>query len=524
MNTEKNVAQAGAEEESAPVYSYHTFIFPFLWGVSLDGSTVKRSNFEKCLHPRWCRSKASDDTWSDTELYSQYCYFNQAARNAIYDTLGNHPEEIVHNYLFNLSSGEAKDAKEGIELEHKRQKGAESKAEFTISCTVNDIIKQYILKLNGIRMKLYNTGIGLLIFELENYTYTSLDDINKINEYGRRLYMPYVSCGMCADSITVSSSEIKSFNITSKIRDDKVQNIKLPSFITELLSNGKYSVSTETANENTYYIEPVIGDRMYVCCIYQNTDIVNRLSHWNGENYAYLSDALHQSPSEDANNCAVDLYKFVFVDGNSFSCPNREMLHASLSEHIYARWIEWGTVHGITEYSTMCVTSGISVPSVGPPFLIDYTEMVYLALAQRASLLVFERRLSDSALKKVDIKEVQNDYIMFQSQLLLQEVTPEQQGIELYNELVESMYIEKQSQQIENQISGLFDLKNYKNDSIESTVLYLLALLGITETVNSIGDWINLSPFDIVFPLRTFIAVAVGVAGSAAYWIFKHKK
>ena len=124
------------------------------------------------------------------------------------------------------------------------------------------------------------------------------------------------------------------------------------------------------------------------------------------------------------------------------------------------------------------------------PFLTEYIEMIFLAIAQRASLLVFERLISDSAQGKQKIIDVQQKYIQFQSQLLLQEITPEQQGIELYDELLESLFIEKESAQIENQIAALFDRKNYENDKNESWILFILAILGVAEAVEIITDWL----------------------------------
>ena len=133
--------------------------------------------------------------------------------------------------------------------------------------------------------------------------------------------------------------------------------------------------------------------------------------------------------------------------------------------------------------------------------------MIYLAIAQRSSLLVFERLISDSALEKQQIIEVQQKYIMFQSQLLLQEVTPEQQGIELYDELIESLFIERESEQIENQISALFDRKNYENDKTESNILFMLAILGVAELVDIVSGPLGWQFWVIFILIVVFLAV-----------------
>lgn len=456
-----------------PVISYHTFIFPFLWNVNSGKKRISRDEFEKCKHPYWKREKFDELNRSSSEFLAQYRYFNPAARNAIYDS--DEENGIVHNYRFDFN-------RPNESASFCIQKGEQS----------------YTLTVSDIRLKLYNSGIGLIVYELENYDYSALKDINKINDYGRRLYMPFVNdygeCKLCADSITVKcgNQEFAHSVISGSDTSDGSQ-IVLPEFITKLLSNDEYSVTTQAPTKRSFRIEPVIGDRMFVACICQHNWLVNTVSQWNKETgrYAYLEDALTKSPT-DRDNCARMLYEMIFIDGDGISCVNRTMLHKLLDDHVYARWLEYGTVTGITEYSMVCATSGLSYLSGA--FLTEYVEMVELVLAQRASLLVFERMISDSALKKADIKRIQEQYILFQSQLLLQEVTPEQQGIELYEELLESLFIEKQSEQIEQQVEALFALKNYKNDSTESLILLVLAVLGISETVSTAADWFSGAP------------------------------
>jgi len=46
----------------------------------------------------------------------------------------------------------------------------------------------YLLKLEGVNLRLFDTGVGILSFEVENYNYHQVEDILKINDYGRRVY------------------------------------------------------------------------------------------------------------------------------------------------------------------------------------------------------------------------------------------------------------------------------------------------------------------------------------------------
>ncbi len=98
------------------LYSYHTFIFPFIWN---QNGKVTRKQFEKCMHPAWEPDFREDSKRKPEEkenasgkdakkklaydplLYGQYCYFNPAARNVIFMEEGD-KNPIVRNFRFNL--------------------------------------------------------------------------------------------------------------------------------------------------------------------------------------------------------------------------------------------------------------------------------------------------------------------------------------------------------------------------------------------------------------------------------------
>lgn len=77
-------------------------------------------------------------------------------------------------------------------------------------------------------------------------------------------------------------------------------------------------------------------------------------------------------------------------------------------------------------------------------------------------------------------------YVCFQSQLLLTEVTPQQQGIELYDMLLENLYINKEKDEVESRIRSLFDLKNFLSDRIENNILFGIAVLGVLGVVSAV--------------------------------------
>ncbi len=460
-------------------YSCHTFIFPFLWN---DSGRVAREEFKKCINEGWVEDKPQfKEGAPNAELYNQYHYFNRAARNAIY-TADFTRDCVVWNYRFDLNKFDTNTVKYII------QKG-DFKAELLVK---------------GMRLKLFNTGVGMLIFELENYEAIDEKLVIKINEFGRRVFLPYVftdekgdrACSLFPDNIglSVGGKNIEgAFDSLKNVTLSDERDTVLISPITYLLSNDTLGITTkENHSDNEFYIETIIDDRMFVASIVADQGLADAVSVREGGEYKYLFDATSCAP-EDNSNTARRLYEMMFVDGDGLSCYNREMLRTLLKKHIHGRWLERGSITGITEYSFVTVTNSPEYTVV--PFLTQYIEMVVLALAQRASLLAFERIISEIACGKNDmsVDAVQRDYVMFQSELLLQEITAQQQGIELYDMLLENLFINKQQKEIEGQINSLLELNTSHHEKAENFILFILALFSISETVQIIfGDWFGL--------------------------------
>ena len=487
-----------SKQEKKP-FSYHTFIFPFIWN---HNGKVSRKRFEKCMHPNWEPDERSDVF--DSSLYGQYCYFNQAARNVIFMEKGDR-KPIVHNFRFNIgklckdeswlnsTKGEENPVRYVIQKAFYKwdEKSKENVLDHTFTAS---------LPVNGIRLRLFSTGVGMIVFELENYHKNSDKDINLINELGRHVFMPFIDgkgCKLCADTITLQYPDGE---VVSTFRGEDVQrnsDIRFMELILYLLRNDKYAATTALVPEaKQFHIEPIIDDRMFVSCVWLNNDFVLEMQKFaapgedqkdgegNDPEYCYLSDALSKEPN-DSSSAARKLYELLFVDGDGLSCRSRTMLHKMLDDHVYHRWLEYspeyGTVAGITEYSLLTVSTD---PVAVNAHLLDYTEMVMLVLAQRASLLAFERQISDCARGKLRVHKIQRAYVQFQSEYLLREVTPQQQGIEMYNMLLENLFVSDMQNDLENQINALFALERDSSDRDDNLILAALAVLGIVEVVD----------------------------------------
>jgi hypothetical protein len=185
---------------STSPYSYHTFLFPFIWNDEINGD----NNIDEILenHSMWKEQKWSE-RWSNGIYdpnkpewlldYARYQYFTEPARNLILGVKNSENEIVRHFEYMNSKSGKYIIAKDNAE---------------------------YHLNINNIRLNIYKRlGIGIMIFELEYHIgnkkignvwdFTkSIDDITKINEYGRRINFPYLVPGasheLTADKITIN--------------------------------------------------------------------------------------------------------------------------------------------------------------------------------------------------------------------------------------------------------------------------------------------------------------------------------
>lgn len=560
------------------VISYHTFMFPFLYEMN---KKTTRSKFEACCHPGWFPDVWEPDQMNNQIWYNQYHYFNETAHNAIYmpKDFKDKPEAVVRNLRFDLLSLTEEAPKADPKREHERPKNKSNPIKYVICKGGN----KYYLDVNAIRMKLYNTGVGILIFELENRSYPSEKEVTQINDFGRRIYAPYYSytprkflkfhkckptlklrdqekkknlksrhyrvnrdsmfCGICAEElyfeIDGKGVEQEQSSLIPKALRTAADVTVLAEPIRRLLSNSECRVTTqEDCAKDEICIEPVIDDRMFVACYYKNGNFVDAMREWDGDHYRYLTHAKEMNPFDNENNknAAHRLYTMMYVDGDGLCCHSRTMLQKLLSdEHIYTRWLEcgWlegdqktfaGTITGFSEY-TMISVAKKPMDHLIDAFLTQYVEMAALALAQRASLLSFEYMISECAHgRNYEAENIHKKYVLFQSQLLLKELTPQQQGLELYDMLEKNLMIEKEKEEIKEQIEGLFIQIDETHDKVENNLLNALGFLGMVEVADILIEHIFNKSCDNLLGIGAVVLFLVGsYKGILAFLLKRHK-
>ncbi len=472
------------------VYSYHTFIFPFIW----EGRGKQRIPFSKILsifdnNVNWVKTDMSDehhissspqlkDKNDELLFYKEYQYFHPYARKAIYGF----DKDIVSNYSFCPDI-------------------IRNKAHYYIEKSDGKGWRKYDLLLNAIKLSIYNTGVALFILECENHgtgfihdesgeeiaelPQNNLNAVKEINDYGRRVSLPFIpptsdGFSVTADSLTLSIKDMAKFTSDYKSFAKEVESLKRISgvislthfcdFIKEILSFGTdiRFTSKLTNEKDSYYIYPALDDRMFVACYICDRKALEPFCRRNADGTIWCLDSEHYSKS---------LHEIIAIDPPGGCCTMDPLLRkAYLQEHMYNRWLDSGTLTAITNQALINLTTASADSFLADNFLTQYIPICCLCLVQRASIINFQRRISEIServeergrqikLSTVsDIMKLQERFVAFQNQLSFTEVTPQEQGIEMYNKLMECCFIEKEITSLKDQLQSLCDAANTSLD------------------------------------------------------------
>ncbi|MDR0287010.1 MAG: hypothetical protein LBI03_04785 [Clostridiales bacterium] len=468
-------------------YSYHTFLFPFLWN---DDGKIQWEEFKRVLsigrrwrETSWKREQIPDGVCQEEWLqdFAAFQYFTGPANNVIFNTRGDNVVRCFE-YLYNGTS-------------------LKNHGKYVIS--KGD--KTYRLDINNIRLHVYDIGVAILILELENKNYAELDAVDEINEYGRRINMPFLSVDeshpVCADKIEITMDEMPfgtenyletlqelALDFSNRSKHFSLNYIMKP--IQKLLDgngvdNGGYMVTsnTEHAGLKNMFIKPCVDDRMFVCCLVRDETFSISIKSYDVKmrEYSYLSDCDKHDESGEVVQKTIsnELYKLCFIE-KDVTCQSTSMKREILKKSVYDRWIDWGTIHAVTHHSFICVTGkweGLD-KTVIFPFLTQYVQILILALAQRSAILLLSNEASTVAEGFKDnenitseqigqIEQLQAKYVKVQNQLLLSEITVQEQGVEIYNCIREQLYIGTNKHGLDEQLNNLRDVTYIRNERLE---------------------------------------------------------
>ena len=431
-------------------YSYHIFYFPFKWEIAgeekkLFSEQVDLKHIPVSSCSMWERVQIDNvqlsqqvDKKEQEELFAERQYYFDFVHPVLYD-MKNAENPIIHHY--------------------ERREPKERNVEYHIEVKN----RTYVLNLDALNVNLYATGVGIMTFFLKNEKEDQRDEsaIRDINQFGRRIMPPH--CGefmkenrsMIAQSIRIVGLEGDSsryqdtfdYMTDNRGRGEKqrgLAHIWNPAwFIKHLIED----------LSPTMKVIPVIDDRMLVNCWYGNDEFSKKIKD---------VDYHGNVPFVDTDFW----YKYVFVDDGDFvTCQNNGMKEELLKQSTYYRWQKLGTLYGVSRYSFVALTNmdqwNIDVPAMHMRTI--YSRMFELVILQRASILRFSGEVTKvSALKEGHDKELARrirslyrEYIRFINQIYFQSVTVQDQGIELYDMLMEQFKSGEKIKDLDAEISEL---------------------------------------------------------------------
>lgn len=484
------------------MYSYHIFYFPFKWAKKdvtegtmtqlTDFSQIRFLNNGKWVRPAVAESQENDGNKTDknnVSLDAQVLYNEK-----------NYYFRFVHDVLYDSGDGN-----DNLVMHFERKEPQEKDVRYLIKVSGRE--KPYSLKVDAININLYKTGVGLMSFYLRNDDESQCDtrDILNINQYGRRILPPFWSEVNAEKRQELSAClEISGLDTEISKEDFKSYTVDEPWTATSMLD----SLLKDLTDNLT--LTPVIDDRMFVLSLYKNDDM-SRLSLSAADAYCNPS-----SPFSEF------WYKYLFVDTGWPTCQNDEMMRDLLRSHTYLRWQKWNSLYGVSRYSFVYLTnSGVPFYLVDY-FMTTYARMMEIALVQRASVLCFSNEVTtltkrgDWTLEKLSehVDSLNEEYIRFINRMYFNELTSQDQGVELYGLIRQNLDIDSYVEELKDEIEKLHDTISFKversrNEKAE-TLNFMAAILLPVSIVT--GFWsMNMSLFCNVKSNWLSFAIAVGL-------------
>lgn len=461
--------------------SYHIFCFPFRWDCLKSGEYIANTSFNErtaldCVETHLKK----EEKWTDfdfvsnkKEYYNRFAYFYDFSRDAIFNI--NKKSELLRTYF-------RPDLKGGF-YEIKINKSF-SNQEYT-----------YLLDIEEVRINMYSTGVGVLSFSLAYHdkNQANLDDILRINDYGRRLYPQFIDANNDADNVenllqatqnaflaehiqisdnkkaTIFKEDFRELkDILNGNNQEKTFDLIGNRFLDKILGVSFDNNEDYKPNTNRVVVCPSIDDRMYVLCSYFDTNKIKALC-------AYNEDENVETYLNSSDDTTKEWMMYMFVDNSMNTAQSKRLRANLLKKHTYSRWEETNTLYGITRFSTVMLSEDNWFPRHILKSHMNgmYYEMAQLCLMQRATILRISSDLNIFATAKGnrtsdEIKQIYKKYISFINNLYFREVTAQEQGIEMYDMMQDAMRLEREVKSLDEEISEIFTFLNLEENEKQS--------------------------------------------------------
>lgn len=490
-------------------YSYHIFMFPF----SLKAEW-KQADIDKMLrYSSWKRKEFFYKDGDFASNFSEQGYFYDFSSGAMFDDPDS-LNRVLSTYQLPTSEGDT----------------------YTININKYGKKYSYTLAVDKIELNVYDEKAAVLSFHLNNDKYQEIQDILFINDYGRRIYPQYLvndnegtidlqatKNSFLADSICLKLERKPDLEDDfSSYANATIPPYTMPRYIKGLLP--------EAMHECRWLLD----DRMYVVSYFSNPDFAKQMREKYGTEGKWL----------DKERPEWWWYQYVFVDNDDPTCQDEKMFRELLTRATYSRWknkvgdIEYQTFYGVSRYSFTCLV-GTDYIGLLRHVKTMYYRMASLVLAQRVLSLYYSREISEIS-KELDEDKLTNkelrarvntlnrDYLRFVNNVYFREVTPQDQGIELYDLMQLQMNIKRDEEGLSTEVEQLYHYVTMANDeqrNNEAERLSIIATLFLVPTLIT-GIWgMNLDQeFSINRWYLFFTAIAFVLAIIIVVQLFKCRK
>lgn len=453
-----------------PLHSHHIFIFPFRWNLkgSADADFEAQTNLgrvRRCLGDTpFCKELGSN--WSRfkfnwEEAYNEAVYFHPHVREVLFDRGDKTPTSTLQYDL------------------------KPDNFTYQIAIKKDGGIKTFNLQLEELTLSLYDSGIGFVGYHLNNYDYQDRDEVLLINDYGRRVFPQFLGSNndvsapkfsFLADAIRILhgdqvliEDDFTSIPERLKSADLSVTQFLLPDFILKILPD-------RLLGGGGIELQPLLDDRMHVIC-------------WVGD-----KNWLDEYKIEDkiSQKAAEYWYSLVFVDGSIKSgIANATMRDALNRDHTYKRWLDKDLYYGVSRYSFVVLAdkdNWFHRNVILKHLQTMYFQVALLCLLQRGSIVRFSEEITRLSSRSAgsgrlsrhsnEVQALYGKYLRFVNQVYFREVTPQVQGIELYQLMQQHMEIPREVKELQEEIHDFFSLLGLKASQRQADAMDTLSIIG----------------------------------------------
>lgn len=439
------------------VYSHHIFLMPFklknnvLWSKSFQNDLKSKGfKYEKFL-------------LKDESAYSEYNYFYDFAAKVLFNDYDESADKkLVYVYKYNE---------------------IEKLGSYCIQISKgNSENELFSLPLEKILFMIYpEIGIGVLSIHMNNYAYSNPNDILKINDFGRRIYPQFLPLDAVKGSFLANKIYFKNM---PEVIEDFEDFISVKDINTKNFSNFKIPKHFKIILPESILksIDLSVDDRMFTIC-------------WTGvdkENSVFDELFEYDECTKEYTYANSDFWhKYLFVDGKGSTCQSYNMMHGLLNKHTYDRWVKFKTLYGITRYSFVVFgeRNGFYEGVILNHVKTMYFKMVLLSLIYRSAYLKFSEEITNisnnlesSKTVSKNLEDLFSKYLKFINNYYFKEVTAQEQGIDIFDKILEANRVKENIRELEGDFKDLFDYVNITIDDRRNElvkILTVVAMLGI---------------------------------------------